>query len=288
MVKSKLVFKHIRRTPYQSLAAILITTITFFIVSVFSLAGLGAHQLLQYFESRPQVTAFFHDEATQSDAEALKKQIEDKISIQSSTYISKDQALEIYRAQNQDNPMLLEMVTADILPASLEISAQKVEDLESIAGLMQDNPKVEEVVFQKDVIDTLKSWVRGIRVAGIGLSSLLLLASLTTIIIILGLKFTARKVEINTLSLLGASPWFIRSPFIAEGIIYSMVGAFLGWGFAYILLLYLTPNLVSFLQGITLLPVPLYIMAMVLGVQLVLGLVLGFVASLVATRRYGR
>jgi cell division transport system permease protein len=97
-----------------------------------------------------------------------------------------------------------------------------------------------------------------------------------------------RKVEINTLSLLGASPWYIRGPFVAEGVIYSVIGAFLGWVFAYTLLLYLTPNLIAFLQGIPLFPVPFWVMEAVLGVQLVLGLVLGFVASLIATRRYGR
>ena len=280
--------KHIRRSPYQSAAAILMTTVTFFIVSVFTFAVLGASQLLAYFESRPQVTAFFADSANETDANSLKSSIEREVTVESSSYISKDQALEIYRSQNQDNPLLLEMVTADILPASLEISAKNVSDLEKIAAIMQKDPNVEEVVYQKDVIDTLKSWVNGVRIAGIGLSGLLLLASLTTIIIILGLKFTARKSEINTLSLLGASPWYIRGPFVTEGILYSVVGAFLGWGLSVIGLLYLTPNLLSFLQGIPLLPVPLWVLALVLTGQLALGLILGFVASLIATRRYGR
>lgn len=277
-----------RRSPYQTFAAALITTITFFIVTVFTLTAIGAHQLLAYFESRPQVTAFFHDSATEADSNSLKTEIENKVPVESSRYISKDQALEIYRSQNKDNPMLLEMVTADILPASLEVSAKNVSDLEVVAGIMQKDEQVEEVVFQKDVIDTLKSWVNGVRVAGIGLSALLLTASLVTIVIILGLRFTARKVEINTLSLLGASPWYIRSPFVIEGIVYSMIGAFFGWAFAYIGLLYLTPNLVAFLQGIPILPVPFWVMGIVLGVQLVLGLLLGMIASLIATRRYGR
>lgn len=288
MTKLNSVYKHIRRSPYQAMAAIILTTVTFFIVSVFTLTAIGAHELLAYFESRPQVTAFFVDDATQADSDSLGSKIQSSTSVESSKYISKDEALEIYRSQNQDNPLLLEMVTADILPASLEVSAKNVDDLEKIAAIMQDDPNVEEVVFQKDVVDTLKSWVSGVRIGGLSLSGLLLIASLITIVVILGLRVTSRKVEINTLSLLGASPWYIRGPFVSEGVLYSVAGAVFGWGLAYILLLYLTPNLVDFLRGIPILPVPAWVMLSVLGVQLALGLFLGFVASLIATRRYGR
>lgn len=288
MSRLNLVGKHIRRSPYQSLSAIVLTSITFFIVSIFALTVLGAHALLTYFESRPQVTAFFEDEANSGQVEELRQQIESSVTIDSITFISKNEALEIYREQNADNPLLLEMVTANILPASLEVSTKTVTELDTVANLMQQADFVEEVVFQKDVIDTLASWVRGVRWGGLALSGLLLLASLTTIVIILGLKFTARKTEINTLSLLGATSWYIRSPFIVEGIIYAVSGAFLGWGISYLLLLYLTPNLIEFLQGIALLPIPYWVMLALLGGELVIGLVLGSLASLIATRRYGR
>lgn len=280
--------KHLRRSPYSSLAAILMTVVTFFIVSVFTFSILGAHSVLNFFESRPQVTAFLKDEATQADVDTLKITLSSQVAIESSTYISKDQALAIYESQNQNNPLLLEMVTADILPASLEVSAKNVADLETIFTIMQADPHVEEVVFQKDVIDTLKSWVNGIRLAGLGLSSLLLLASLLTIVVILGLKFTTRKVEIKTLSLLGATSWYIRGPFVFEGILYALIGAIIGWGLAYLLLLYLTPNLISFLQNIPLLPVSFWFMLSVLGVQLLVAIILGSLASLIATRRYGQ
>lgn len=283
-----LVAKHIRRSPYQSLSAIVMTTTTFFIVSIFALTVLGAHALLTYFESRPQVTAFFTDSATSIQVDTLTDEIKNKVGVVDAVYISKDQALEIYREQNADNPLLLEMVTADILPASLEISTKSVTELDTVSSLMKNKDFVEEVIFQKDVIDTLANWVKGVRWGGFALSGLLLFASLTTIIIILGLKFTARKIEINTLSLLGATPWYIRGPFVIEGIIYAVSGAILGWGLAYLLLLYLTPNLISFLQNIPLLPVPYYVMLILLAGQLTLGLVLGSLASLIATRRYGR
>ena len=280
--------KHMRRSPYQSIAAGILTTITFFVVSVFALVVMGAHGMLTYFESRPQVTAFFKDSATAADVAALKTSVSALGTVESMNYISKDQALQIYKDQNKDNPLLLEMVTADILPASLEVSAKNATDLEGIAAVMQKDTSVEEVVFQKDVVDTLTKWVNGVRIAGVVLSGLLLFASLVTIIVILGLKFTARRAEIKTLSLLGATSWYIRGPFVLDGIAYGLIGAGMGWGAAYIALLYATPPLATFLQGIPLLPVPLWIMGALLGGELVLGMLLGGFASMIATRRYGR
>jgi len=288
MKKFGTTLKHMRRYPYQSLAAIFMTTVTFFIVSVFALVVLGAHSMLGFFESRPQVTAFFKDTTVQKDVESLKNSISSTVTVEDIRYISKDDALEIYKQQNEGNPLLLEMVTADILPASLEVSAKNVNDLETIAGIMQKDMIVEEVVFQKDVIDTLRKWVDGIRVAGIVLSGLLVFASLTTIVMILGLKFTAKKTEINTLSLLGATSWYIRGPFVVEGIIYAVTGAIIGWGISYLTLLYLTPNIIAFLQDITILPVPVWLMMALLGGEIILACTIGALASLIATRRYGR
>lgn len=288
MKKLSMTLKYIRRSPYQSLAAIFMTTVTFFIVSIFALVVIGAHSMLAFFESRPQVTAFFKDAAGQTDVESLKNSINNVVKVEDVRYISKEDALEIYKQQNTDNPMLLEMVTADILPASLEVSAKNVNDLETIAGIMQKNSFVEEVVFQKDVIDTLRKWVGGIRIAGIVLSGLLVFASLTTIVMILGLKFTAKKTEINTLSLLGATSWYIRGPFVMEGMIYAVVGAIFGWGISYLTLLYLTPNIIAFLQDIVILPVPVWVMMSMLGGEVGLACIIGALASLIATRRYGR
>lgn len=278
----------IRRTPYQSLSAIILTTLTFLTISIFSLVVLGATRMLSYFESRPQVTAFFKDEATASDADKLKDQISKDTPIDSSTFISKEDALELYKKQNQDNPLLLEMVTADILPASLEVSAKNVGDLEHIASIMQSDPLVEEVVFQKDVVDTLRKWLGGIRLAGLFLTLLLTTASITTIVVIIGMKFRSKKPEMYTLTLLGATNWFIRRPFVLESIFYGCVGAVIGWGICYILLLYLTPNLISFLGEISLVPVPYWIMLILLGSEVILGAMLGGVSSLIATRRIGR
>lgn len=279
-------YKHIRRTPYQTLSAIAVLSLTFFIAAVYFLVMAGSEKILRYFETRPQVTIFFEDSATEEQVQSIQDTLNRNPGVESSTFISKEEALKIYQEQNKDDPLLLEMVTADILPASLEISASDVSYLPEIAQSVTESEGVEEVVFQEDVIEAITAWTRAIRIAGFALLSFLAATSMLIILIIVGLKISARKIEIGILRLVGATNWYIIGPFILEGVIYGVFGAFIAWGSAYVLLLYSMPFLVSFLGDIPLLPVPVVFMLALLGGMLSIGVVIGSFASLLAVRRF--
>ena len=281
-------YRHIRRTPYQALSAITVLTVTFFIATLYFLVMVGSEIVLRYFETRPQVTVFFQDEAQKDQIDALRAKIRSNPGVSDVKYISKEEALSIYREQNKDEPLLLEMVTADILPASLEISATDVSNLSEIAKLVDQEPGVEEVVYQEDVINALTGWTRGVRIAGVVLLSFLSATSMLIILIIIGLKISSRKVEIEILKLLGATNWYIIGPYIIEGIFYGVLGAFFAWGAAYVLILYTTPFLISFLGEIPLIPIPFVFMAGLLVGLLIFGAVIGSLASLIAARRFLR
>lgn len=281
-------YKHMRRTPYQALSAVAVLSLTFFIATIYFLVMTGSEKILRYFETRPQVTVFFQDEATDDQIDILREKLTGHEGVSQTTFISKEEALEIYKEQNKDEPLLLEMVTADILPASLEISATDVSYLSQIAKIASDEEGVEEVVFQEDVINALTSWTRAIRIAGVALLSFLAATAMLIILIIIGLKISARKVEIEILRLLGATNWFIIGPFIMEGVIYGVLGAFFAWSTSYVLLLYSTPFLISFLGDIPLFPVPFLFMAVLLAGMLTFGTAIGSIAALIAVRRFLR
>ncbi len=281
-------WKHIRRSPYQAISAILILTLTFLAVSTFALGTLGSHQILQYFETRPQVTAFFKDDATPDLIETMKQDLESKEFVDQVKYVSKEEALAIYREQNKQDPLLLEMVTADILPASLEVSGITAQALPQIAELLKTQATVEEVVYQQDVIDTLTSWTNALRVIGLASIAFLTITSILLIMVMISMKIALRKHEIEVMRLIGASTWYIKSPFILEGAFYGALGAVLGWGITYIGLLYATPFLISFLGNIPVLPVSVTVMLMVLGGELAFGLIVGSLGSLIAVRRFLR
>lgn len=282
----KTVWNNIRRSPYQSFAAIFIMMFTFLVVSFFVFTLYGSSRSISYFESKPQVTAFFRNEAKQEEIEALEKSLKSTNKISSLKFVSKDDALNIYKEQNKDDPLLLELVTADILPSSLEISTIKIEDLSEINKMLKASTLVSEVIFQKDVVSILTSWTGALRRIGLGLVIVLSLASVFIIVAIIGIKVSQKKQDIEIMRLIGASGWYIRWPFILEGIFYGVLGALVGWVISTFALWYASPFLSDFLRGIPIFPIPLILLFGLLLSEILLAIVLGALSSFLAVLRY--
>lgn len=282
----KTTWKNIRRSPYQAFAAILIMTLTFLVVSFFTFMLVGASLIINYFESKPTLTAFFRNEAKEEEIESLEESIKATGEVASVKFVSKKEALQIYREQNKDDPLLLDLVTEDILPASLEISAVKIEDLSSIHDTLKKYPIVSEIIYQKDIVSILTSWTNALRKIGVGTIAILALVSIFIMGIITGVKISHKKQDIEIMRLIGASSWYIRWPFILEGIFYGVSGAVLGWGIASASLWYISPYLESFLKGIPLFPISFIFLLGVLGMELIIAVVLGALSSFLAVLRY--
>lgn len=286
MIYTKFVKRNIRRTPYQALAASMVLFVTFLALSIFLLLAAGSQKILQFYESKPQAIAFFKDNTPLSDVDAIKNALAQTGKVTSLEYVSKEQALQIYKDRNQNNPQLLELVTANILPSSLEISTQNPQDLGPIAQILKQEPVVEEVVYPEDVVESLSKATKIVRlVGGAAVSFLIVFASLV-ILMVIGFKIRLRRNEIEIMKLLGASKWFIRTPFILEGMAYGAIGAFSAWVFSYALLWYITPFAEGSLGELKLLPISPILMLTLLGVLLLVALFIGAFGSYVATRRY--
>jgi len=287
-------WKHLRRTPYQTLAAVAVMTLNLFVASVFVTTAFSLEQILRFFETRPQVTAYFKPETENSQVENLKEKLLSTGSVNSVKYVSKEEALSIYRGWFKDDPLLLEMVSANMLPASLEVSADRLSSLPEIAQKLKEEEFVDEVAFQEDVVSRLSFWTKAIRQTGLVFIGFTSLISFLVILIITGMKIAARKEEIEILKLIGASVWYIRKPFLIEGIFYGLLGAIVAWLSTYILILYLTPSLVRFLEGIplsvlpTTSPLPTIFMLVTLAGLLFGGMLIGILGSLLSVKRYLR
>lgn len=281
------VAKYIRRSPYQSIAAILIMSLTFLSIAVFAILTIISIRIIDYFETRPQLSVFFKQEASNEEINALRDQINATGKAKSIKFISKEEALAIYQQQNQEDPLLLDLVTADILPASLDIQATDAVFLEELASVARASKSVDEVVFQKDIVDSLINFTNGLRQIGLVIIGVLLMVSIFVILTIIGIKITVRKDEIEIMKLIGASNWFIRTPFLLEGIFYGAVGALIGWGIAFgVLQFYATPHLNNFFGSVPALPIEPLLMLQVLGVLLVAAILLGAFSSFLAVLRY--
>lgn len=292
-------WKRIRRTPYQSVASVFMIFMTLFVLAIFLLLAGGLTSLLSYFETKPQLTVFFKDDKSKASIDELVQNLQATGKVSTYQYISKDQALAIYREQNKNDPLLLEMVTADILPSSLEISATSPKYLVELSELSKKDKGIDEVVFQKDVVDTLVSWTSTIRKIG---AIFLVFLAFSTIFILLtsvGMKIALKKEEIEILRLVGATSWYIRRPFIYEGIVYGLTGATLAWLVVSGLILYLSPFITSFLKGIPSLPLlqinavniyiwppTLIIFSLLLVILQLCGFLIGLIGSSLAVSRY--
>ena len=282
------VAKYLRRYPYQGLSATIIMTITFFTITLFSILTIISISLVSYFESRPQLTAFFKDGIEQTQINQLQAQIESTGKAATIKYVSKEEALKIYQKQNESDPLLLDLVTADILPSSLEVQSLRAEDLADLAGIVRGSDIVDEVVYQEDIVKTLVSWTNAFKKVGIGLIGVLIFESLLVIITIIGIKIAVRREEIEIMRLIGATNWFIRAPFLIEGMLYGVLGAILGWGVSFALLFYFTPALTEVFRGLPIFPVPTIVLLELLALEVVVAAILGYLASFIAVRRYLR
>ncbi|OGE37408.1 hypothetical protein A3D79_03455 [Candidatus Daviesbacteria bacterium RIFCSPHIGHO2_02_FULL_39_8] len=260
--------------------------LTFFALLTFILLAAGSQKTLVYFESRPQVIVFFKDGVDNQDIAALDEALKKDPRVSATKYVSKEDALKKYQEDNKDEPFLLELVSASILPASLEISTKTPEDLAPISEVLSKEPAVEQVFIPKDVIERLTSITRIIRIVGGTTVAFLMVFATLVILMIIGFKIRLKRGEIEIMRLIGASPAFIRNPFILEGLFYGVVGALLAWVVSYGLLWYFTPYLKDYFKEVKLLPVDPIFMSGLLGVILLAACFVGALGSYGAVRRY--
>ena len=291
--------KNIRRSPYQALAAVSMTGLTVFVVSLFALVSLASQLILTSFETKPQVIAYLSDDHKTEQVNSLISDLTTTGLVKQATYVSKDEALKIYKESVGNDPLLLGtvtdlgIITADVLPASVEITAKSPDNFPTLVSILERSKIVsstpngqKEIDFPQDVISELTAWTRAIRTAGLILASILSFNSVITIMIIISMKIANRRYEIGTMKLLGAKGAFIIKPYLIESILYGAVGGVIGWLASYIALLYSTPFLATRLVGIIPLPVDPLIMLALLAVLVVSFSSLGLFSGLLAAVRF--
>lgn len=291
-------FDSIRRTPFQALAAISVLALTFLVSTLLVVTIYSSDKILNYFETRPQIIAFLKEEAEQSEIDSLMQSLQEDSRIKSVSFVTKEEAAEIYREATADNPLLGELVSPSIFPASIEFSVINLELVEQMISEVQGQEIVEEVGFTAsldngdalgDALQRLRSVTSYIRIAGLVAVAILSLTSFLVLMVIVGMRITTKKKEIDSLNLIGATPWFIRAPIILEAITYSLIGVFAGWLAAVVVLLYLTPSIVGYFGPIDVIPKDVTQFFLLLGaifaVEILIALFIALMGSMVAVSR---
>ena len=278
--------KRIRRNPYNALGAVLVMFLTFFVGAIFILVSLGSAELIHYFETRPNITAFLKDDTTSAQVSQIQADVKKIPSVTKVKYVSKNDALNIYKQRNQSEPALLEFVTADILPASVEVSGNNINDFGKIANTLKAEPQVSKVVYYPEIIDTLNKITSTVRIIGLVSISFLLLTSIIVTLVVIALNIALHREEIEIMKLVGATKMYVRLPFLIEGVTYGVCSAFFAVGSLAIVYPFISPVIEKAFAPIPLFPTgPLVFFYILLG-EMVVGFLIGSVGAWFATRKY--
>src|SRR3989339_284156 len=255
-------------------------------------------KIIKYFETRPQIIAFLKDNTTTETVSALQHKLQNDLRIKEVKYVSKEEALSIYKDATIDNPLLGELVNPSIFPASLEFSLNDLSFAQAIIDEVKSEAIVDSVGFTAslggekslgDVVERLRKITLYLRLGGGFFALLLVGTSFLVLVITLGMRIASRKEEVKILDLIGAKKSFIKKPIIIESVIYVVSGVILGWLMTLIMILYIAPSAINYFGEIPVLPKnPLMffsIFGIILLSELVVGILLATIGSNLALSR---
>lgn len=293
------ILKSIKRTPYQSFASFLILFFTLFLSLFFFYLTSFFYGALAYVETKPEVTVYFDTKTPEADIFKTRDALLKSGKVSAVKYTSQQDALKIYRDLNRDDPLLLEMVSAEILPASLGFTTKQPEHLAQIAESLKKQTGVDEVEYQKSTIDRLFTFTTILRRVSLFVFIVLLTISMVVLVTTTAFKIALKKDEIELMQLLGASNGYIRSPFLLEGVFFGVLSASAAFMTFYFIYFYLQTFLKSYLSNIPQLaffnlghlelytwPPSLYFIILSYGAIVLFGALIGFLGNLISTSKY--
>ena len=275
----------IRRSPYQSILAIIILTITFFIAYTFSFISVGSEKVLSFFETQPKVIAFFNQDVTDNDVKNVEKMIKEKNYVTDVKVVGRKEALEIYQESIKDDPLMLELITEDILPISIEVSSNDANNLKQIKADLENEKTIEEAELQESIIDKVMRWTNSMRIIGLFALIILTLTSFLMIMVTISMKISNKRKSIKIMKFIGADRKFIAKPFVLEAIINSLFANIIAFALYFILILYTSPMMSDLLTGIIEFPIPWQLYLYQFLAATVLATILGTLASFTAVKR---
>jgi cell division transport system permease protein len=225
-----------RRNWVMSLGAVITIFMSLLLVGISLAAGYLVEEIVQDVEGKVTIQVFIKDGVATEDVDALQQYLLDDAAVASVDYTSKEEALEKFKEQMAESPEIVEQIEGNPLPASLDVTlneprdvtvvVQKIKDSDLFIAIADrpDNPE-ESLKYGQQIVDQLFAVTRIVRYIGVVFIAMLAVVSLIFINNTIRLAIYARRKEIGIMRLVGASNWFIRAPFLLEGVIQALIGA---------------------------------------------------------------
>lgn len=219
-------YKSIRRNGFMSFASISTVAVSLLVLGMFLMIFLNTNNLAQYLENQVQISVYMQDSATDKELASVKDKLTKMPGVVKVTQVSKQEALERFRKRLGDQDQLLNSLGKENpFPNSFEVQVDNPERIKVLTPQIGQLNKVETAKFGQEVVEHLFQLTKILRFGGILLVVFLAMATLFIISNTIRLTVFARRKEVIIMKYVGATDWFIRWPFILEGMSLGFFGA---------------------------------------------------------------
>ncbi len=228
--------QNFRRNWVMSLGAVITIYLSLLLVGIFIATGFVVNSVVESVEDKVTIQVFIKDGAATEDVNALQEQLLADALVEGVDYTTKDEALQKFKEDMEQSPEIIDQLEGNPLPASLDVTLKDPRTVEQMVSTIKknaifmnvadrpDSPE-ESLKYGQQIVNKLFAFTRVIRIIEVVFVVMLGVVSLIFINNTIRLAIYARRKEIGIMRLVGASNWFIRTPFLLEGVFQSLIGA---------------------------------------------------------------
>ena len=280
-------FTNLRRNLLMTIAAVSTVAISLLLLGGALLLGNIVSNMTKSWEAKVEVSVFLRLDAAPGEVQSLQEELEAMDEVEDVEYVSQEEAYQEYLEIFGNDQSLIVPGLEESLPASLRVKLVDPDDTQLVADRIQGSPGIDEVNAGGAIIRRLLQVNSLLRTAVLAMAVILMIAAAALIANTIRVAIYARREEIAIMKLVGATNWFIRIPFMFEGVIAALLGALIAGGAVVAadrLLFARAGDYITFLA-----PVFSFSgteIAQILGILLGVGAVVGLLGSGMALRRF--
>jgi cell division transport system permease protein len=222
---------NLRRNLLMTSAAVLTVAVSLALVGGALLLRQGVQNATVQWRGGVELNIFLKPEATQAQTDAIQRQLDALPQVERIRYCSKACAFAEFKSLFANEPEFQDAVTADDLPPSVRVVPTTPELTEQVGRQFVDRPGVYKVKYAEKEIKTLLNVTKWAQRFILAIALILLLSASVLILNTIRMAIYSRRREVAVMKLVGATNWFIRIPFMFEGLVQGLFGAAVAFGF---------------------------------------------------------
>lgn len=282
----KEVYTSFKRNIWMTLASIFTVVLSLFILGFFSIVILNLNKMADTLESQVQISVYLKDDLSQEEIDETKETLSKIEGLQDIKFTTREEAMENFKERLGDQQFLLDALDdTNPLPDSFSLTVTSPQQVKTIADTVVALDSVESASYSQDIINHLFNLTHLIRLIGVALIIILTGAAIFIISNTIRLTVFARRKEIAIMKYVGATDWFIRWPFLLEGICLGFIGGGLATIFLYIVYNQVTQEIYEAMAFFPLIPQHPFIDYISLAI-LVAGIIIGALGSTISLKRF--